>query len=362
MKKILAIAIAAIMTVALCVSASANLNVDRIFINANDMSEGTDVKDNDPIEINAGDKVYILGWAANPDGALTEIVWSVDGGADQKCSDIYRDRADVAGAGIAVADNGTHAGFGVDAAADGGLMELIGIGSVAGGAHVLTLKAIYADGTNETKDYNINISGEAAPAEEKSEDQWLCGSEPDATQAPSWWFNPLCTPEQNTDGRQITVNFKAAGYFSGISVFAYCNAADLGEASTKVELIADGATVAEGAIVSEGDKAYDVDFGKSFAPGTYSLKFTPLTGNNTANGTWFVLGGFAGTGEDVSVDHNVNGPADGIQPSIKLVGATPSGSAPTPGGNPKTADAAVIAIAAVAVVALAGVVVAKKVR
>ena len=170
MKKILAIAIVAVMAVALCVSANAQLNIDRLFINANDLNEGTDVKANDPIEINAGDKVYILGWAANPDGALTEIVWSVDGGEDQKCSDSYRDRSDVAGAGIAIADNGTHGGFGIDAAADGGMMELLGIGSVAAGAHTLSIKAIYADGTSEASDFNIVISGEAKAEDPGSTD------------------------------------------------------------------------------------------------------------------------------------------------------------------------------------------------
>ena len=359
MKKILAIAIVAVMAVALCVSASANLNIDRIFVNANVMTEGTDVKDNDPIEANVGDKLYILGWAYGEASNLKEIVYSLDDGADVACPDNYRDRDDVAGVLGVDAALCKHGGFGHDEAENGGLLELPGATAKAG-TFALHIKAVYNDGTSETKDYNLSVSGSAPVEEVKSDDQWLCGSEPDATQTPSWWFNPLCTPEENTEGRQITVNFKAAGYFSGINVFAYCNAAELGDASTKVELIADGATVASGEIVSAGDQLYTVDFGKSFAPGTYAIKFTPLTGNNTANGTWFVLGGFAGTGEDVSVDHNVNGPADGIQPSIMLIGSTPSGAGSTT--NPGTADAAVIAIAAVAVVALAGVVVAKKVK
>ncbi|MBQ7700720.1 MAG: hypothetical protein IJT49_10330 [Clostridia bacterium] len=177
MKKILAIAIVAVMAIALCVSASANLNIDRIFVNADeriDGAEATDVKANDPIEINAGDKVYILGWAYGEASNLKAIVYSIDDGADVACSDVYRDRADVAGAFGLDESFGVHAGFGTDTKAEdgtGGMMELTGIGSVAAGDHKLTLKAIYNDDTSEVKDYNLKVSGEAKAEDPKGEDE-----------------------------------------------------------------------------------------------------------------------------------------------------------------------------------------------
>ncbi len=352
MKKILAIAIVTVLTVALCVSANAQLNIDRLFINANDLNEGTDVKANDPIEINAGDKVYILGWAANPDGALKEIVWSVDGGADQKCSDIYRDRSDVAGAGIAIADNGTHGGFGIDAAADGGMMELLGIGSVAAGAHVLTIKAVYADGTSESLDYNISVSGESSqPAAEKDPDTWLCKA--GGTVATGWWMHPFTDQEW-----EINFKFTTPNAFEGFVSTLFANPEG---ATVKINVLdADGNVLDTVEHTQAGDGLATITFNKAFAPGTYTIQF-----KSTDNGAHFVVG--SSEAGDIPVEISGNGNTNEstlAAPIILLTGAVNPGSGSTPSqpSNPKTADAAVIAIAAVAVVALAGVVVAKKVR
>ena len=162
MKKILAVAIVAVMAVALCVSASANLNIDRNFVNVNVMTEGTDVQANDPIEINAGDKMYILGWAYGEESNLKEIVYNLDGGADVTCPDNYRDRTDVAGVLGVDASLCMHGGFGHDTAEEGGLLELTGIDKLAAGSYVLSIKAVYNDGTSEAKDFNLKVVGDGS--------------------------------------------------------------------------------------------------------------------------------------------------------------------------------------------------------
>ena len=157
MKKILAIAIVAVITVALCISASAKINIDRLFINLNHM-DGTSVLADDPVEIAVGDKLYILGWAYGDASNLKEMVYSLDGGANVTLPDNYRDRADVAAAFGLDESFGVHAGFGHDAEAEGGLLELTGIDQLKDGTYVLTIKAIYNDGTEESfNDINLKV-------------------------------------------------------------------------------------------------------------------------------------------------------------------------------------------------------------
>ena len=95
MKKILAIAIVTIMTFALCIGASATINVDKLGINDTEYRGGADnFREADPIEIAVGDKIYLLGWAYGT-AHLTKLVWSVDDGADHECSNNYRDRYEI---------------------------------------------------------------------------------------------------------------------------------------------------------------------------------------------------------------------------------------------------------------------------
>ena len=161
MKKIFAIVIVAALALSLCIGASARLNIDRIFVNANTLAEGTDVKDGAQIEINGGDKLYILGWAFGEESNLKEIVYSLDDGDDVACPDNYRDRTDVAGVLGVEADLCLHGGFGHDTAEEGGMLELPGVGK-KGGTYVLHITAIYNDGTRESNDYTLVVSGDAA--------------------------------------------------------------------------------------------------------------------------------------------------------------------------------------------------------
>lgn len=211
---------------------------------------------------------------------------------------------------------------------------------------------------DDAKAYTGGSSEQQQPAE-KGEDQWLCGAEP-ASMTPGWWFNPVGDP----DDRYVQVNFTATSSFSGVKGFYYCSNPpanpDLGlEYSVMtVELIKDGSVVATTELRGVGDDWVTLDFGKAFAAGDYSLKYTCKSGSGIENNCWCVLG-VADVESNVTVEANVNAPASG-SPVLMLVGAAGSSSGETT--PPATADASVIAIAAVACVALAGVVIAKKVR
>jgi len=159
MKKILAIAIAAIMTVALCISASAAYSLDRLFVNVNDREQGdaqfgTAAPDGSDLTINKGDKLYIIGWAIQPGTTLDKIVYTIDAGEDVVCNGTYRDRPD---AGLAFGDEslGIGAGFGADDPNDGGMLELAGISELAGGTYDIAIRAVYKDGTEDLFDNGI---------------------------------------------------------------------------------------------------------------------------------------------------------------------------------------------------------------
>ena len=87
MKKLLAAAVITVMMFALCLSASATVNIDRLSINKNTLGEmaGNDIVD-DTLTIAKGDKVYILGWAFNAESNLKEVVYTLDG-VTKKCED-----------------------------------------------------------------------------------------------------------------------------------------------------------------------------------------------------------------------------------------------------------------------------------
>ena len=366
MKKILAIAIVAVMTLALCVGVNAaslkNHSFDTIYVNDLETpvinnGQAKAWSEENPIdeEITA---LRVRGWAHVEESTIASFGYKVDEGTPVFNTAFIFDRPDVQGA------------FGVTADIANGFDISLNFEKAGKGEHVITILVKTADDTEiEVTNFTVTqkLEGDGtvsaivaseepatdAPAEVvKGEDQWLTGKEVEGAEAPSWWFNPLGDP----DDRFITVTFTATSAFSGIKGFYYCST-DPEAASFKIEVIKDGAAVAEKIVKPEGDKWYETDFGKTFEAGEYTLRYTTVSGTNEENTSWFVLGGVAGENDAVAVDANVNAPGPGTLPAIMLIGATGN-----QGGNPQTSDAAVIAIAAVAVVALAGVVVAKKVR
>lgn len=156
MKRIKAIVFAVVMTVVLCVSASATVNIDRLSINKNTLGEmmGNDIN-GDTLTIAKGDKVYILGWAFNGTSHLKEIVYTSDG-ALKKCEDNYIDRPGLAGAlGQGdLEDLEIHAGIGSNEAA----MEPLGLDELGDGTYAMSIKAIYEDGTEELyKEFTLAV-------------------------------------------------------------------------------------------------------------------------------------------------------------------------------------------------------------
>ncbi len=208
---------------------------------------------------------------------------------------------------------------------------------------------------DDAKAYTGPAAGETpvAPEPEKSADQWLGGSEP-AGHSTGWWMNPIA---EGCD-KYIKIGFTAAGNFSGIHGYYLCNPTTSNEGPTvvKAQILKGDTVLAEKEIPVDGDAWYDTDFGKTIPAGDYTLSFLPVSGN----GGWFVLGSYDGQG-DWTIDTNcATNDATKTHPEIMLIGAAAAAD-PQP-SNPGTADASVIAIAAVACVALAGVVVAKKIR
>ena len=182
MKKILAIAIIAVMTVVLCISASARYSLDRLYVNYNDrlVAEGEGQSSANPAEaaytIQAGDKIYIIGWAVS-DAGLDKIVYTVNGGSNIACVGGYRDRPDVANAFSLPAEAGVGAGFGFDKAEDGGMLELTGIDRLKAGTYEIVIKALFKDGSEEIFDtttggglgvFTLTVEGEIQ-GEEPSE-------------------------------------------------------------------------------------------------------------------------------------------------------------------------------------------------
>ena len=170
----------------------------------------------------------------------------------------------------------------------------------------------------------------------KDADQWLCDANaPGLTTG--WWFNPVGDP----DDRYVTVSFTANGNFNGVHGYYFCSNPpqnpDLGleYAVMTVELIKDGATVATTELNGVGDAWVDISFGQSFGPGAYSLKYTCKSGSGIANNCWCVIGCATGSGA-VTVDTNVNAPAEGSYPALMLIGA----DAPSQGGSSSSAPEA----------------------
>ncbi len=164
MKKLLAAAVITVMMFALCLSASATVNIDRLSINKNTLGEmaGNDIA-GDTLTIAKRDKVYILGWAFNGTSRLKEIVYTLDG-AEKKCEDNYIDRPELAAAlgQAGLEDLEIHAGIGSNDAA----MELLGLDTLDDGTYAMSIKAIYEDGAEEIyKEFTL-VVGTGVKAED----------------------------------------------------------------------------------------------------------------------------------------------------------------------------------------------------
>ena len=146
MKKLFAIIVALALTAALCISSFAGL--DSLYINANtlDSSNIAGEAGKSKVTIEKGDKLFILGWMAKQGTTLEKIYWTLDG-VEKECSDVYRDRTEIAALEVFanagwVADEFVNAGFGKD----DGYMEMLGVDSLENGTYSVAIVAKYAAG------------------------------------------------------------------------------------------------------------------------------------------------------------------------------------------------------------------------
>ena len=164
MKKLLAIVLAVAFTIALAVPAFAVVNLDAV--------GGSIVKSQSTININPGDKLYIIGWAycGSEQSALKEMFYTLDG-VEKALPDNYRDRPDVAGAfnkdgQEPVVPGGPHTGFGKD----DDLMELTGIDALPDGTYTIEICARYENNETEvghTFTLVVGDGGSSAPTTEE---------------------------------------------------------------------------------------------------------------------------------------------------------------------------------------------------
>ena len=139
-------------------AAAARMTLDALFVNESVYPMSDNLKGNETLTIDPGDRIYILGWAAfsRTDG-LKEIKYSIDG-KEYACEDNYRDRSDVAQAGIQIYNNGAHAGFGHDEK----MMELTGIDKLEPGSYRLVIKAYSNGGDSATVgSFELTVKGDS---------------------------------------------------------------------------------------------------------------------------------------------------------------------------------------------------------
>ncbi len=365
MKKILAIVIVAVLALALCIGASAQTSLDRVSVNHNVLAEmGTDITEEGTLTIAKGDKVYILGWALNRETAsnLKEVVYTIDG-KEYKCADNYRDRPGLANAiGESNTDLDTHAGIGQDDNA----FELTGIDKLGDGTYDVEILAKYEDGSSEIMGNGkgaftlvvgtgIN-SGEPAQSSESKAALSLNADDIYALFEGNTGVNTVTAEKK--DGY---VTFTAGGedpFFAFAqplnpgtdAKYAVVKYRYEGEGDRTIDFYLQIAEPhARAAIETDGEWHYVIiDCTVPFPENMDTLwdgtiaRLDPLSGN-----------GITDTSIDIASIEFYTSEADAQ--------AAANGSSTQP-SNPGTADASVIAIAAVACVALAGVVIAKKVR
>ncbi|MBO4422516.1 MAG: hypothetical protein J5879_03690 [Clostridia bacterium] len=311
MKKIIAIALTVVMAAALCMNASAVLNIDRIYVNHNELDGGLDVKDSSEINIKEGDKLYTLGWAVNlaTSSNMKEIVYCIDDGEDVKCPENYKDRDDVATALKIPAALGVHAGFGYNKIADGGMFELAGIDKLSVGSYTLTIKAIYNDGTVETKDYFLTVN--PVTAAEKDPDTWLCKA--GGSVSTGWWMNPFTDRDW-----EINCSFYTPNAFDGFIATFFANE-DKG-ATVIINLLDEFGEILDSTSYTQVSNGMaTVKFSKAYAAGNYTIQF-----KNTSEGSHFVLGSSEAGDIPVYVTGNALTTEYTLQaPIILLTGAVP---------------------------------------
>ena len=174
MKKFIAIVTVLALAFVLCVSSFATATLDAMYVNVNELQKkgagvdsGVGVKSK--VQIEPGDRLFILGWAASEGTNLEKIFWTLDG-EEKECTDVYRDRPDVADAFHLDESFGTHAGFGYNE----DMMELVGVDQLEKGQYVVNVMARFLDGSEETvkTDFDLIVGAEENGGEENKPNEF----------------------------------------------------------------------------------------------------------------------------------------------------------------------------------------------
>ena len=194
-------------------------------------------------------------------------------------------------------------------------------------------------------------SGSTAPVEPapvKDADAWLCqAGGPVAT---GWWMHPFADQQW-----EFNAKCTSPSAFDGIIAPFYANPEG---ATVKINLLDENGKILETVEhTQKGDGTVTIDFSKAYPAGTYTIQIL-----STANGAHFVVGSSNAGEFPVEITGNCNTNDNTlVAPIIVLRGAVPPAQGGEP-SNPGSGDAAIVAIAAVGCIALAGVVIAKKVK
>ena len=295
MKKILAIAIVAMMTVALCLSASAlhHTSADQVMAESDghDLAlVGNNDKENTDLGAITEENIIVWGWHSTETEGIDCFGYRYGDVVITDSEKYIGNDADIIASQCGGA--GESVRFRITVPVLKGSQEVVAVVKLKDGTveDMWTIK--YTAENGKTLADLTNQGSEQPASSEKGEDQWLCGAEPEATaMTPNWWFNPVGEP----DDKYVTVTFTATSNFSGIKGFYYCSNVDNGFtlAHMNVALVKDGNVVAEAELASNGDAWAETDFGKVFGPGEYTIRYTCKSGSGVANDCWCVIGGTA---------------------------------------------------------------------
>ena len=149
MKKLLSILVVIAMMATLCTSAFAGVSLDAMYANVNTLQLKGGAPDpglasKSKVQIDSGDKLFILGWAFLDGSYMDHVYWEVDG-VQKDCTELYRDRTDVCGVFGVDPEYGVNIGFGLDL----DMMELLGADELPNGAYKARIYAVYDGGEEQ---------------------------------------------------------------------------------------------------------------------------------------------------------------------------------------------------------------------
>ncbi|MBP5312565.1 MAG: hypothetical protein J6112_07020 [Clostridia bacterium] len=200
MKKLFSAIVVLAIVLCMCMNSFALHTLDRLYVNANVLDESADLSAKRTVNINSGDKIYILGWTTKYGTNVDKVFWTLDG-VEKECSDLYYERPDLATVGVISDPAYTEkSGFGNN----DDMMELLGVDTLEDGSYKVKIIARYLDGSEEEIRAIDLVVGESSGGEyvlvEGSNDPGYMGI----------WLD--------LDGEYAAVEFQINVPFSSISV------------------------------------------------------------------------------------------------------------------------------------------------